>query len=1069
MNRKQKHRFYQKLTNLVALLSLLLVVALTMLLFFFREQRQTNASSRSYLTTMRYAEEIRRSSDNLSRFALSYLSTRDTFFKERYFQELNFRQNGSPQPQLYKGGHWETSYFTEKADTTQKPPIDSYHHRLLKSGISDGHYQSLREIEQLSDSLSVLETALFAQLGQQLIEPDKAVNQLIGPTSDCTRIKFEIVKRINHFFITESQRYNVDLSDNKRISNRLIIALITLLLLNVYLYIRIVRIVLRINKNKLNDLQKEVDERRKAEESLLKKQITLVNAQRIANFGSWEYDQKTQEILWSDQIFKILGIPPTAKLHLKSLCHNTTSATNELGSQNSENLFYFTDFVHPDDRKLIIQTIDNQHKEAHQAHLNYRIVQKGGDVRYINSTIEVTHSNNNTLVTGVMKDTTVQKTVALELENSHRELLAANNQLVLKEKELQQTNNELSKHKANLEKLIQKTTKELMYSREMLDVFFKELPLGVTLFDNRGQITEANPLTMQTLKMSKDEIRSFELNEWIGFDKNLKPLPVEDFPIAKALRERKPVINMEVAMQNSDGSTVWFNCNASVLSHEYGSGGLLISSDITEKKRFEQEMIQAKEQAEKANRSKSQFLSNMSHEIRTPLHAIIGFSELLKTQIKEPKLIGYTQTINSASKNLLTLINDILDLAKIEAGKVSLKSNPLNMTLFRNEIVELFILKASEKGLNLEIKLGERVPQNISIDELRLRQIMQNLISNAIKFTSKGSVSVTLDVVDLTNQNCSLLLTVEDTGKGIEQNKMRDIFENFSQENDDISREFGGTGLGLSITRRLVELLEGHITVTSEIAKGSKFQVTIPKVKILEYDPAIMGKPAIKQTSDFNQAKILVVDDNDDNRNLLIEYLQALNTSILEAKNGHEAIKQAEIHIPDLILLDIKMPDMYGYEVNNKLSSSNITKHIPVIACSASAFLQAKDEELASSFKGYLRKPILKTDLIPELAKHLTIKISPNTTNDAALDAETQNLFRKAIEPSWKTFKTTKIKNSRTKLALEITKIGEDINNEHIKNIGEELTNAILEFDIALTNSLISKIENLIEKSSKQN
>ncbi|MFV0590675.1 MAG: ATP-binding protein [Draconibacterium sp.] len=1065
MKAKNKSRIDRKLTNFVVLLCLLIVVTLVTLILFFNEQRSTNTSSHNYLRAMKYAEELRRSSDNLSRFALSYLATQDTFFKERYFQELNLRRGHSSFPSMYKGGHWETSYIAESSDLTDTSSENiPYLERLQNSGLTSNHLEALIKLESLSDSLSILETNLFFQIESHSLDPAEAVKLLIGPTSNCNKIKYRIVKDIDNFFGTETIRYNADLDENKQISNNLISLLIALLVFNVYIFIRIITIVTRISNHKLNQLHKEISERKRAEECLLKNQINLINAQRIANFGSWEYDFGNKEVVWSDQVLKILGIDDKA-VPSPILLWDDTRTSKRQTSSNNENIFYFMDFVHPEDKTQLIQDVKEQQKKLHSDHSNFRIKQKSGDIRYINSTIEITQNNDNTLITGVLKDVTEQRIAAIKLENSYSELQDANNQLKQKEHELKNINKELNKHKISLEKLNKKTTKELMYSKDMLDVFFKELPMGVTLFDNQGQVVETNPITTQLLKMTKEEISSYKLDEWIGLDSNLNPLAPEEFPIAKALKEQKPIINQEVAMRDRSGALIWFNCNTTVISEEYGGGGLILYSDITEKKHFEQEMINAKEQAEKAYLAKSLFLSNMSHEIRTPLHAIIGFTELLKAQIKEPKLAGYTKTIHSASKNLLMLINDILDLAKIEAGKISLNNSNINLQQFKTELFDLFNLNASKKGLELKIKLDNKAVQNIWIDELRLRQIMHNLISNAIKFTSKGSVCVMIDTTEVTDQNCTLLLTVEDTGKGIDKNKLSEIFENFSQESEDISQEFGGTGLGLSITSRLVDLFQGHITVDSKIGEGTKFQITIPNIKPLELSPMISKKQKSLLTCDFNQAKVLVVDDNDDNRNLLIEYLIEFNATVLEAKNGFEAIEQAENQTPDLILMDIKMPGMNGHEANKRLHSSNITRNIPVVACTASAFLQDENKKLSTGFKGYLRKPILKKDLIEELSKHLDSKKTNAIIFNSILDTETKEVFRNDIATSWENFKTTKVRNSKIMLAKEITESGERLNNENIIKIGEELSNAISEFDVTKTNSLVRKIENMIENN----
>lgn len=1059
MIKKLSRKFNKRLNSLVAILSLFFLIFLGTLCVLINEEKLINQRSQNYLRAMRLAEELKRSSDNLSRFALSYLSTGDSFFKERYVQEQQLRRGDMPYPQRYRGGHWETSYFIETLDTLVKETTNgSYHHRLVSSGISNEQYESLQKAELLLDSLSAFETALFFQLENGTLNSQEATKLLIDPFSEGSIIKFQIVKKIDQFFTQGTSSYNIDLTNLKRGNSNLILLLISLLLINIYIFIRIIITVIQAKLNKLKELQSEIAERKKVEQKLLKSQINHINAQRLANFGSWEYDFEKEEIIWSEQVLLILGLDITAELTLWP--SNSDIARNNYSPKNTENLFYFMDFVHPDDRELLIQTIDKQREQFHTLHLNYRLKLKNGEIKHINATIEAIQNNGNTFLTGVIKDVTELKNAAIKIENSHRKQLNFNIQLLQKEKELQLINEELNEYKIYLENMVQKKTKELMYSNDLLNALFKELPLGVTLFNKDGQVVETNPITSKLLKMTNEEITTQKLEEWIGLDKNLNPLPPEEFPIAKTLSQRKPVKNQEIATRTADGSLLWFNCNATVISEEYGGGGILIYSDITDNKRIEQEIIHAKDQAEKANRSKSQFLSNMSHEIRTPLLAIIGFAELLDAKIKDKQLKHYVSTIQAAGKNLSSLINDILDLAKIEAGKISLSNELVDLHQFKKELKSLFILKASEKDLKLEIKLTSNTPRYILIDELRLRQILFNLISNAIKFTHKGHVTVVIDAKCIAEETISLQLTVEDTGKGISHDKLSEIFDDFCQENEEVSKNFGGTGLGLSITHRLVNLFNGKISVNSNVGIGSTFEVILPEIKTSS-NTSILSSHSPSKVIDLSNYCILVVDDNNDNRNLMEEHLKELNAQILLAKNGLEATEQAITRKPHLILMDIKMPIMDGYQAAKLIFNNETTAHIPIIACTAFAFSQVEDHILQAGFKGYLRKPILKKDLIEELSKHLT-DITHNDEIKIIPEKEIQEKFKHEIRPAWDSFKTTKIKNSKINLAKKVIEIAKTTDNKQLEKIGTNLLEAIFEFDVARTNILLNKVGALI-------
>lgn len=1064
MKINRKYNFKKKFTPLVITLSICFFLSLGILNQLLKEHIESEERSRNYLRVMRLTEELKRSSDNLSRFALSYLASKDSFYKQCYFHELDLRKGTSPHPSRYRGGHWETSFHWEKSQLTPgEAKNESYSKRLENSGITQTQYERLRKTESLSDTLAVLETTLFARLENNLLKSNEAVNLLIGQRSLGNRLKFEIVKEIDDFFINENIAYLQDLDKIQRLHKSLILSLLFFIIVNILIFIRIIRTVTNNNARKLEVLKEEINERKKAQEKLQKSDLDHVNAQRIANFGSWKYDFETKRINWSNQIFKILNIDPNTQPPPALHAYRTEAQTTAPENDTLGNRYYFIDFVHPEDRAQIIELIERQKKEIFDTQLTYRLKLKTGVIKYIHSTIEITRDINSLYISGVLKDITEQKITDIRLKNSYDTLFSTNIQLLQKEKELQRINGELSKNKLRLENLIQTRTKELKYSKDLLNALFQELPLGVLLFNNDGQVIETNPITLKKLNMSKEQLKAVKLNDWIGLDKDMKPTPVENFPIARTLNERRAVVDQEIGLRMPDGSLIWFNCNTTVIADEYGGGGMMFYSDITEKKRIEEEIIKAKEQAEKAYRSKSQFLSNMSHEIRTPLHAILGFTEILNSKIEDEKLKHYVATIQSAGKNLHALINDVLDIAKIEAGMITLHPESVILTQIKNELYSLFKLKAAEKELKLSVNLGAQLPSAVLIDELRLRQILLNLVSNAIKFTSKGNVSVTIDAENLTTASCTLLLSVEDTGKGIEQDRLSEIFEDFTQENEGISQSYGGTGLGLSITSKLVKLFNGTISVTSEVGKGSTFRVSIPGIQRTKCEQTEHESDLPENAQDIKGMKILVVDDNLDNRNLMIEHLAEFQAIVSEASNGKEAVDMAKKQEIDLILMDIKMPVMDGYQAALLIHENKQTSQIPIIACTASAFTDTEHQILQSGFSGYLRKPIIKNTLIEEVLKYSRVVTIQEKCDEFILNNKTKELIKQQISPAWVSFKEKRARNSRNNLAKALTEIAVNLDNDYLKRIGEELTVAILDFDVSKTNMLLNKIEDLIE------
>lgn len=379
----------------------------------------------------------------------------------------------------------------------------------------------------------------------------------------------------------------------------------------------------------------------------------------------------------------------------------------------------------------------------------------------------------------------------------------------------------------------------------------------------------------------------------------------------------------------------------------------------------------AKEKAESANRAKSEFLANMSHEIRTPMNAIIGFADLLDDQLKEPKFKSFVKIIQLAGRNLLLLINDILDLSKIEAGKFQIEKTVCNPHDLFSELGEIFMLTMHEKNLNFFMDIDPKIPPSLMLDEVRLRQVLFNLVGNAVKFTEKGHIHLKAytDNEDKVHSKLDLLIDIQDTGIGISDNQKKSIFGAFEQAVGHDHRKYGGTGLGLSITQRLTTLMEGTITLKSQQGVGSTFTLRLNNVDVstLAMEPA-NNKIDLVSRVNFHPCSILIVDDVSDNRELLIALFAGTSVNTVEANNGLEAINLAKQQVFDLILTDICMPVIDGYEMATKIKAFCNT---PIVALTASGMTNQLEQTNKEDFDGCLRKPVLKSELINELSKFL--------------------------------------------------------------------------------------------------
>lgn len=441
------------------------------------------------------------------------------------------------------------------------------------------------------------------------------------------------------------------------------------------------------------------------------------------------------------------------------------------------------------------------------------------------------------------------------------------------------------------------------------------------------------------------------------------------------LEELGPTIHYDSRYQieRPDGKRVWIKDTSFPIhdqqDHFIGFAG--IAEDITEEVLYEQKLREAKQRAELANRAKSEFLATMSHELRTPLNAILGMAQILRLKGLPVELEEYVDTITNAGNSLLSLVNDVLDFARLEAGKLSLTEESFNLRSLVSQVIQSLSYQAKEKEVVIKTRFEKQVPLYLLGDARRIRQILLNLLSNAIKFTEKGSVKVRVSYLRKLDDQVLLCITVKDTGVGISEDKLDFIFEKFSQIDSAYNRKQQGIGLGLAITKELVEKMGGLITVKSALNKGSEFGLTLAlKVDSRE---KVQNRKREKMKLPKCLAKpfdILVVEDNPVNQKIAKILLEEQGCTVTLASSGAEALAILfKGKLFSLIFMDIGLPDSNGFDIVKKIRESERLKDLPIIAMTAHILERDRDRCFAVGMNDVIAKPILQEQLVDVLCR----------------------------------------------------------------------------------------------------
>lgn len=602
--------------------------------------------------------------------------------------------------------------------------------------------------------------------------------------------------------------------------------------------------------------------------------------------------------------------------------------------------------VYEEDRKLL-EEVDRKYKQALADHhvLEYRIRDKEGKIRWVldrGVVIEKAEDGKPLRIIGTHTDITETKSTEQALQN-----------------------------------------KEEKYRS-----IIANMNLGLIEVDNEDRILYANQSFCTMSGYSEEELMGKIAATTFLRDDNVQVVTQKNQQRIKGISDA-----YEIAAKNKDGQPMWWLVSGAPRYDKKGEvvGSIGIHLDITQQKKLETELVSAREQAEFSSRAKQVFLANMSHEIRTPMNAILGMGHQLQKTLLNEKQRFYLDAMNTSAENLLVIINDILDISKIEAGRLTLECIGFHIPDAIKRATQVMQHKAEEKGLELITHIDPSVADILLGDPYRLNQVLLNLISNAIKFTIKGKVTVNCTVLSAKKDEQVLQFTIIDEGIGMEKDFLDNLFQSFSQEDLSITRRYGGTGLGMAISKQLVELMNGNIVAESEKNKGTVIRLTIPFSIGIEADVPVLKADRADDLL-LKHKKILLVEDNDMNRLVATTVLANYDCLITECRNGAEAVDLVKQEFFDLVLMDIQMPVMDGIEAT-RVIRHELRSDIPIIALSANAIKGENLRYFDAGMNDFISKPFTEEILISTIAKWLGGKEVQNLTMEEPLEEKETPLY----------------------------------------------------------------------------
>ena len=558
-------------------------------------------------------------------------------------------------------------------------------------------------------------------------------------------------------------------------------------------------------------------------------------------------------------------------------------------------------------------------------------------------------------------------------------------------------------------------------SRET-EQFFEQVVNNVSdiiyRIDSSGNFTYLNPSAIQSTGFNREELYLTTYQSLIRNDFKRRSTAF----FQQMIRDNISDAYLEIPVIVKNGGELWLGQNIHLLKRGKKMIGFqVVARDITNEVQYKEELIHARREAEQASELKAQFLANMSHEIRTPLNGIVGIVKLLERTRLDEKQQNYLRAIVSSSNQLMGIINDILDLSKIDSGKMEVNNVSFDLGELLHSLIEVMEIKASMKGIQVIFDLDERIPKFIKGDPVVLNQILYNLIGNSLKFTHEGSVYLTVKLMETEIEGKLMIeFTVKDTGIGMRTEVLDGIFEAFTQAENATSREYGGTGLGLTIVKKLVSLHSGEISVESIEGIGSTFTVNLEYEKV-QTDMALMKEAEPQDFSLLKDKRVLLVEDNFINQMVTRDLLEDLGVSVSIAENGKLALEVLKNHTFDVVLMDMQMPVLDGFETMRIIRQDSELCELPILALTANATRTEYEKCMTNGASDYLSKPFLPEDLFSKAVSLTNSENQYKETSNPILDIELLSMYtngKKSLMVSTLTELSQVIKSERLELTV---------------------------------------------------